>query len=73
MVGLGSCILFGSMLWVLVRRLVSYLIDIRVFLAQCKSGFLVMDHIWCTRHLAENLLRKDRTKDNFLLFEEVCR
>jgi hypothetical protein len=32
-----------------------------------------MHHRWCTRHLAENLLREDRIKDNFPLFEEVCR
>jgi hypothetical protein len=32
-----------------------------------------MHHRWCTHHLAENLLQKDRTKDNFPLFEEVYR
>ena len=32
-----------------------------------------MHHRWCTRHLAENLLLKDGTKDNFPLFEEVAR
>ena len=30
-----------------------------------------LHHRWCTRHLAENLLWKDGTKDNFPLFEEV--
>jgi hypothetical protein len=30
-------------------------------------------HRWCTRHLAQNLIRRDGTKDNFKLFEEVCR
>ena len=28
---------------------------------------------WCTRYLAQNLIRHDGTKDNFKLFEEVCR
>jgi hypothetical protein len=32
-----------------------------------------MHHRWCTRHLVENLLRKDRSKANFPLFEEVYR
>jgi transposase-like protein len=36
-------------------------------------GYSPMHHRWCTRHLAENLLRKDRSKVNFPLFEEVCR
>jgi hypothetical protein len=36
-------------------------------------GFAPMHRRWCTRHLAENLLRKDRTKANFPLFKEVCR
>jgi transposase-like protein len=31
-------------------------------------GYAPMHHKWCTRHLAENLLRKDRTKDSFPLF-----
>jgi hypothetical protein len=39
-VGLGSCDLFGSMSWVLVGRLVSYLTNTRVFLVQCKSRVL---------------------------------
>jgi hypothetical protein len=30
-------------------------------------------HRWCTRHLAQNLIRRDGTKENFKLFEEVCR
>jgi hypothetical protein len=30
-------------------------------------------HRWCTRHLDQNLIRRDGTKDNFKLFEEVCR
>jgi predicted permease len=41
-VGVSCCVLFGSMLWALVGRLVSYLIDIRVFLVQYKSKFLGM-------------------------------
>jgi hypothetical protein len=36
-------------------------------------GYAPMHHRWCTRHLAENLLRKDHSKTNFPLFEEVCR
>jgi hypothetical protein len=36
-------------------------------------GYAPMHHRWCTRHLAENLLRKDHSKANFSLFEEVCR
>jgi hypothetical protein len=32
-----------------------------------------LHHRWCTRHLAENLLRKDGVKDNFELFQETCR
>jgi hypothetical protein len=36
-------------------------------------GYAPLHHRWCTRHLAENLLRKDGTKDNFPLFEEVAR
>jgi hypothetical protein len=39
-VALGSCDLFGSMLWALIGMLVSYLTDIRVFLMQCKNRFL---------------------------------
>jgi hypothetical protein len=35
-------------------------------------GYAPLHHRWCTQHLAENLLRKDGTKDNFPLFEEVC-
>jgi hypothetical protein len=42
-VRVGSCVLFGSMLWALVGRLVSYLIDIRVFLVQYMSRFQGMD------------------------------
>jgi hypothetical protein len=30
-------------------------------------------HRWCTRHLAENLLKKDHVKDNFKLFEDVAK
>ena len=37
------------------------------------SGYAPLHHRWCTRHLAENLLWKDGTKDNFPLFEEVAR
>ena len=36
-------------------------------------GYAPLHHRWCTRHLAENLLRKDGTKYNFPLFEEVAR
>jgi hypothetical protein len=36
-------------------------------------SYAPMHHRWCTRHLAEILLRKDHTKDNFPLFEEVYR
>jgi hypothetical protein len=32
-----------------------------------------LHHRWCTRHLAENLLRKDGVKDNFDLFQEAAR
>jgi hypothetical protein len=30
-------------------------------------------HHWCTRHLAQNLIKYDGIKENFKLFEEVCR
>jgi hypothetical protein len=36
-------------------------------------GYAPLHHCWCTQHLAENLLQKDGTKDNFPLFEEVAR
>ena len=36
-------------------------------------GYAPLHHRWCTRHLAENLFRKDNIKDNFPLFEELCR
>jgi hypothetical protein len=36
-------------------------------------GYAPLHHRWCTRHLAENLLWKDGTKENFPLFEEVAR
>ena len=36
-------------------------------------GYGQIHHQWCTRHLAQNLIRHDGTKDNFKLFEEVCR
>lgn len=32
-----------------------------------------LHHRWCTRHLAQNLIEHDGIKDNFDLFEEVCR
>ena len=35
-------------------------------------GYAPLHHRWCTRHLAENLFRKDNIKDNFPLFEELC-
>jgi transposase-like protein len=28
---------------------------------------------WCTQHLAQNLIKHDGIKENFKLFEEVCR
>jgi uncharacterized ferritin-like protein (DUF455 family) len=28
---------------------------------------------WCTRHLAQNIIKHDGIKENFKLFEEVCR
>jgi len=31
-----------------------------------------LHHRWCTRHLAENLFKKDSDKDNFALFEDLC-
>jgi hypothetical protein len=37
------------------------------------SGYAPFHHRWCTRHLAENLLRKDHVKDNFNLFQEAAR
>jgi hypothetical protein len=37
------------------------------------GGYPPLHHRWCTRHLAENLLRKDGVKDNFKLFQETCR
>ena len=37
------------------------------------DGYPPLHHRWCTRHLAENLLRKDGVKDNFELFQETCR
>jgi len=36
-------------------------------------GYGQIHHRWCTRHLAQNLIRHDGTKDNFKLFEDVCR
>jgi transposase-like protein len=30
-------------------------------------------HRWCTRHLAQNLIKHDGIKENFKLFKEVCR
>jgi hypothetical protein len=30
-------------------------------------------HRWCTRHLTQNLIKHDGIKENFKLFEEVCR
>jgi hypothetical protein len=32
------------------------------------KGYAPLHHRCCTRHLAENLLRKDGVKDNFDLF-----
>ena len=36
-------------------------------------GHAPVVHRWCTRHLADNLLKKDHVKDNFKLFEIVAR
>ena len=36
-------------------------------------GYPPLHHRWCTRHLAENLFKKDGDKDNFALFELVAR
>ena len=36
-------------------------------------GHARVHHRWCTRHLVANLVGKDHIKDNFKLFEEVCR
>ena len=33
------------------------------------EGYVPLHHRWCTRPLAENLLRKDGVKDNFDLFQ----
>jgi hypothetical protein len=30
-------------------------------------------HHWCTRHLAQNLIKHGGIKENFKLFQEVCR
>jgi hypothetical protein len=30
-------------------------------------------HRWCTRHLTQNLIKHEGIKDNFQIFEEVCR
>jgi hypothetical protein len=32
-----------------------------------------MHHQWCTRQLIQNLIKHDDIKDNFKIFEEVCR
>ena len=37
------------------------------------EGYAPLHHRWCTRHLVENLLRKDGVKDNFDLFYEAAR
>uniref|UniRef100_K4A1N4 SWIM-type domain-containing protein n=1 Tax=Setaria italica TaxID=4555 RepID=K4A1N4_SETIT len=37
------------------------------------EGYPPLHHRWCTRHLAENLLRKDGVKDNFDLFQVAAR
>ena len=36
-------------------------------------GYGQIHHRWYMRYLAQNLIRRDGTKDNFKLFEEVCR
>jgi hypothetical protein len=37
------------------------------------EGYAPLHHRWCTRHVAENLLRKDGVKVNFDLFQEAAR
>jgi hypothetical protein len=37
------------------------------------EGYPPIHHRWCTRHLAENLLRKDGVKDNSDRFMIACR
>jgi hypothetical protein len=37
------------------------------------AGYGRIHHRWCMRHLAQNLIRHDGTKENFKLFEEVYR
>jgi hypothetical protein len=37
------------------------------------EGYPPIHHRWCTRHLAENLLRKGGVKDNFDRFMIACR
>ena len=37
------------------------------------EGYAPLHHRWCTRHLAENLLRKDSVKKNFDLLQEAAR
>ena len=36
------------------------------------AGYAPLHHRWYTQHLVTNLLRKNGTKDNFALFEEVA-
>jgi hypothetical protein len=74
-VGLGSCDWFGSIVG--PGREVGVISDRHLGILNAVQeqihGYAPMHHRWCTRNLAENLLRKDRSKANFLLFEEVCR
>lgn len=37
------------------------------------AGHGRVHHRWCTRHLAQNLLRVDHNQQNFDAFEDVCR
>lgn len=37
------------------------------------SGYGQIHHWWCTRHLAQNLIQHDGAKENFMVFEKVCR
>ena len=37
------------------------------------EGYAPLHHRWCTRHLAENLLRKDSVKDNFERLQVAAR
>jgi hypothetical protein len=40
---------------------------------RCSCDMLSIHHRWCTRHLDQNLIKHDGIKENFKLFEELCR